>query len=202
LQRCFRMSWGEPARQEKGVFVKERQRSEVWRQLVAQLREEFLALDAAEIAQIQQIGQRISLLQQELDRLFDQGDGVQQCRECQGDCCACGHNHLTLANVLILMANQVAVPSLDFKQACPLLGEQGCHLPASYRPYNCISFLCDRIEEKLSRQQTERFYQIDRELRTLYAHFAQRYAGGSLSGLLVAQQRLQGQPFLRRIDLD
>jgi hypothetical protein len=91
---------------------------------------------------------------------------------------------------------------MDFSASCPLLGSTGCALPAERRPYNCISFLCDRIEGQLQAHEVETFYALERELRDLYLLFAERYAGGSMAGLLLAARRLRGAPFLQRVDKD
>ncbi len=175
------------------------QRETLWQELLLQVRTEYRQLNDQERAWISTTCNQISLLQSELDQLFRQADGVTVCGDCQGDCCALGHNHLTLANLLLFFVQAVEIPELDYSATCPLLGVRGCLLPAGQRPYNCISFLCDRIEDKLQQQEVERFYLIESELRKLYGLFAARYTGGSMSGLLLAARRLQGRPFLQRI---
>ncbi len=176
------------------------QRTQTWQQLVGQLKTEYEQLDLQEKTWIDQACSRIMLLQDQLDLLFRQGDGLKQCENCQGDCCALGHNHMTLANILLLISQSRDLPELNFASTCPLLGPQGCQLPAAQRPYNCISFLCDRIEDQLQTEEIAGFYRIEKELRALYRSFASRYTGGSMSGLLLAARRLQGGKFLSRID--
>ena len=178
------------------------ERSEVWRQLVERVAAEYAVLDPVERDWVGCNCERIAELQRQLDELFRRGEGEGTCRTCGGDCCALGHNHMTLANLLLLLSRGSEVPSLDFAATCPLLGSAGCLLPAEVRPYNCISFLCDKIEDRLSASEVKRFYALEQELRSVYQAFAARYAGGGLSGLLLAAQRLQGRPFLRRIDRD
>lgn len=178
------------------------ERARTWRQLVEQLGAEYAGLDEREEVWIRRRCARIAELQRQLDELFRKGDGEGQCRDCRGDCCALGHNHMTLANLLLLLDRGDKIPLLDFAATCPLLGSAGCVLAAEQRPYNCISFLCDRIEDRLTADEVERFYTLERELRGCYQAFAARYAGGGMSGMLLAARRLQGRPLLQRIDRD
>jgi len=147
------------------------------------------------------IGQRLAKMEKiqlELDRLFRRGAGEQVCQTCQGDCCAKGHNHLTLANLLGYLLDGEYLPPAEFSRTCPFLAENGCLLPASRRPYNCISFVCDRIEENLMPDEIEQFYALEQRLRSFYQEFAVRYAGAALTGLLIQDQRLEGRSFFSR----
>lgn len=175
------------------------ERQELWDRLVKQVATEYRQLDDKERNWIRQACEQISHLQQQLDALFCRADGLRQCRDCRGDCCALGHNHLTLANLLIFLDAEIEPPSLDFGATCPLLGPAGCAVPAAQRPYNCISFLCDRIEDQLDPAGVAEFYRLERALRDCYRAFAARYTGGSMSGLLLAARRLDGRPFLQRL---
>ncbi len=177
------------------------EREQLWQQLVDQIGAEYHQLEVSERTWIQKTCDRISCVQERLDQLFRRGDGLRQCQDCRGDCCALGHNHLTLANLLLFLSQDVRLPTLDFSSTCPLLGTRGCLLAAGQRPYNCISFLCDRIEDQLQKSDVECFYLLEKELRAIYRMFADRYAGGSMSGLLLTAKRLRGQPYLKRIDL-
>lgn len=174
-------------------------REDSWQQLTAQICREYTRLTQAERNWIAYHCRLIGFLQGKLDRLFLQAQGENSCRDCRGDCCALGHNHLTLANLLSLLSSDQRLPQLDFSKTCPLLTPKGCQLPAAYRPFNCISFICERIEAQLNTQQLADFYQTEKELRQLYRFFQQRYTGASFSGLLIAAARLQGRPFLRHL---
>ncbi len=176
------------------------ERRQNWQQLVTQVRDEFAQLDAQEKGWIEATCSLISRLQNQLDQLFKQADGLAKCKDCRGDCCALGHNHLTLANLLLWLSQDIDLPDLDFTSTCPLLSSNGCIVPAEQRPYSCISFLCDRLEGQLQSKDVESFYALERELRSLYRSFAERYAGGRLTGLLLTARRLQEKPFLQRID--
>jgi hypothetical protein len=173
-------------------------RSQCWQQLIQQAETEYQQLCGEEKIWIARQLRQIESLQLQLDQLFTRGQGAQVCASCLGGCCAKGHNHMTLPNLLSYLQFAERPPAADFSQPCPFLGGVGCLLPVSRRPYNCISFVCDRIEENLMLEEIEEFYAIDRQLRAIYQQFAERYAGAALTGLLIQAQRLGDQAFFRR----
>lgn len=177
--------------------MKRNTREQGWRQLVTQICAEYSQLAPTEKFWIRQQCEQIATLQQKLDQLFHQAQGQDVCRSCQGDCCTLGHNHLTLANMLGILDAGQPLPQLDFSKTCPLLTPEGCQLPAAYRPYNCISFVCEQVEGRLTPGQKSEFYAIEKELRHFYQLFHKRYAGGNFCGLLIAAEHLQNRPFLQ-----
>lgn len=170
-------------------------RDHLWRDILSRVLKDFAQLPEAERRWIAVRLPRIEALQQQLDRLFSSGNGDDTCAGCQGACCAHGHNHVTLVNLLSLVQKKKIPPPADFSQTCPFLSVQGCTLAVESRPYNCVTFICDKIEDALSDQQRERFYQLDQELRACYQEFSLRYRGAALTGLLIREQRHPGESF-------
>lgn len=167
-----------------------------WQRIILQLEREYRVLPETEKDWIAQQLRQIDRLQRALDELFRRADGEAICALCKGACCAKGHNHAGLVPVLACLQEGKAIPAVDFTVTCPWLGADGCSLAAGCRPYSCISFLCGKLEERLSDADVDRFYRLERELRTCYLAFAERYAGGGMSGLLLQDERLKGGPFL------
>jgi len=174
-----------------------RQRQQLWQRCVTTLREELAGLSAAELAWIDRQLAVVSGLQQQLHALFLAAGGSEACRACLGACCARGTYHLTLANLLGLLRRGEPLPEPDFSATCPMLGPEGCQLAVPDRPYNCVSFICEQLEERLEAEQVQRFYALEQELRQAYLAFDQRFRGGSLHGLLNIAERLE-VPFLQR----
>jgi len=172
------------------------ERSCRWQHIIKQVEADYRLLPVSEKAWIAQQLQQLATVQQRLQQLFEAGNGKQACRDCLGECCAKGHNHMTLANLLGFMQRGEQPPEPSFSQTCPFLGEQGCVLEVADRPYNCITFVCDIIENSLTSLQVTEFYALERQLRSLYQGFAERYAGAGLTGLLLQSERLNGQAFL------
>lgn len=167
-----------------------------WQDIVARVVAEYALLPVAEKRWIRKQLKQIEALQRQLDQLFSAADGEAVCRYCRGDCCAHGHNHLTLANLLSFVCREQPLPRADFSHTCPFLGSSGCRLAVESRPYNCVTFICDKIEATLTSSEKTDFYCCERRLRTLYGEFAARYPGAAMTGLLIADQRLAGRPFL------
>ncbi len=172
------------------------ERSRRWAQIVDQVVTEYQALAESEKDWIAVRLEQIGRLQGELQQLFYLGNGAEHCCSCLGECCHKGHNHMTLVNLLAYLAAGERPPQPDFTRTCPFLSASGCLLDEARRPYNCVTFICDMIEDSLSAEQVESFYQLDRQLRELYQQFSLRYAGAGMSGLLLQQRRLDGKPFL------
>jgi len=171
-------------------------RQQRWQRLVMQLQQEYLALPQAEKGWISLRLQELERLQQALDSLFRKAGGETACAGCEGACCAKGHNHMLLPNLLAYLQQGQLPPTADFSQTCPWLGAKGCLHGVVLRPYNCVTFLCATLEERLSSEDVEEFYRLDRELRLCYLSFTEHYAGGGMSGLLIQAERLAGRPFL------
>ncbi|PLY00100.1 MAG: hypothetical protein C0622_09465 [Desulfuromonas sp.] len=172
-------------------------RAQLWDGLMARALEAYRALAATEKEWIAGRLARIAQLQRELDTLFRAGNGLAACHNCGGDCCAKGHNHMTLANLLAFLQDGELPPVADFSLTCPFLGPQGCRLAVERRPYNCVTFICDEIEIALCPDQRRRFYSLDSELRQLYLEFSARYPAAAMTGLLIREQRSPGAPLLQ-----
>lgn len=173
----------------------QQERSQRWQRLISQITGDYQCLLKSEKDWIGERLLRIEILQQQLNRFFEQGRGVQSCSACQGDCCAIGHNHMTLANMLGYLSKEDQPPNADFSKTCPFLGEQGCLLTVGKRPYNCISFICDILENSLTSAEIAEFYALEQQLRVIYLQFAERYVGGGMTGLLLQEARLAGRSF-------
>ena len=97
---------------------------------------------------------------------------------------------MTLVEVLSALLSGVELPTPDPSATCPFLNSGGCTLEPGIRPFNCVTFNCERVEDRLSADQVEQFYSLERDLRALYAAFEDRYAGASLRGLIIRSRRL------------
>ena len=168
----------------------------LWTQTLGRLRRELAELPATQRDWLAQQITRIGQLQEELDRVFVAVGGPQICRDCLGGCCSRAKYHLTLSNILPYLLAGEDPPAPDFARPCPLLGPTGCQLPVLHRPFNCIIFLCDAIDQTLSAEQRQTFSQIESELRHVYHAIAERCPGASLRGLLIAAERLGARALL------
>ncbi len=168
-----------------------------WQDILPAISAELAALSAEEREWLQSRVDEIASLQESLDALYRRADGLEACAGCDGACCGCGRHHLTLTNLLGYLLDGQDPPSPDFSRTCPFLGAQGCLLPVARRPYNCITFFCEILDERLDEAERERLKELDHRLRHEYELVAQRYPVASLRGLWIALGRHDGRFLLR-----
>ncbi|MBW2511430.1 MAG: hypothetical protein JRE01_05295 [Deltaproteobacteria bacterium] len=161
-----------------------------WPTLLQKLRVELDALDGTDRQWLRDRLDSIAAIQLELDDLFRLVGGLQVCAECDGACCGCGRHHVTLTNLLGYLIAGEDPPSPDFTRTCPYLGKGGCVLPVARRPYNCITFFCEQLEENLSEEKRQQLCFMDQQLRREYQALAERYPAASLRGIWIALERI------------
>jgi len=172
--------------------------SQQWQHIVTSVQQELFSIAEDERQWIEQHLANIHELQLQMQQLFTQADGLNQCCQCQGGCCDHGHNHMTLVNLLSsLLAHKL--PKADFNKSCPFMGSHGCTLTVETRPFNCVTFICDKIENRMSASQREEFYDLEHQLRAQYLAFDQRFIGSSMRGLLIRSTRMAGNKFLAHV---
>ncbi len=161
-----------------------------WSALLQSISLEVASLGNDERAWLKQRLAAIAALQVELDELFCKAGGLTACRDCDGACCGCGRHHVTLTNLLAYLLEDETPPAPDFSRTCPFLAERGCLLTVDRRPYNCITFFCETLEEQLDADDCKALRSLDQRLRNQYQRIAARYPAASLRGLWIALQRL------------
>jgi hypothetical protein len=170
----------------------------LWVATLARARSELANLPAAErnwlAVQVASIGR----LQEELDCLFDAIGGPELCTSCLGGCCSGAKHHATLTNLLGYLLSGEEPPWPDFTQTCPFLGRCGCRLTAARRPFNCIIFLCEALDRRLTSEQRQLFVSTEGQLRATYEAVAACCPGASMRGLLLAAARVGDRPLLPR----
>jgi hypothetical protein len=75
------------------------------------------------------------------------------CQECGGQCCQNGKYRITVLDYLACLADEINFAA-DFTQKplCPYGTNTGCTLEPGFRPADCVLFICDTLEKKLSAQ--------------------------------------------------
>jgi len=170
--------------------------SALWAATLGRARGELAYLPATERNWFAVQVARVGRLQEELYLLFVAIGGPELCTACLGGCCGGAKHHATLTNLLGYLLNGEEPPWPDFSRTCPFLGHCGCRLAAARRPFNCIIFLCETLDGRLTGEQRQLFVQTERQLRAVYEAVAARCPGASLSGLLLAAARVGDRPLL------
>ena len=169
-----------------------------WERTLARCLVELNGLPQSEIAWLKGRLGLIIRLQEELDRLFRTANGPACCASCPERCCGCGRHHFTLTNLLGFLLQGTTPPRPDYSRTCPFAGEAGCDLEVAFRPYNCVSFVCEQVEAGMDDDARSDFSRIEKQLRGAYQALADRYPAASLQGLLIAMERTVDRPLLQR----
>lgn len=171
-----------------------------WSGLLKRIRQEITALSEVENAWLKKRFSVIGATQLALDELFRKVGGTESCARCDGCCCGCGRHHITLTTLLTYLLEDEDPPTPDFSSTCPYLGVQGCLLMVSRRPYNCITFFCEILDDQLNSNDNETLRTLDRQLRYEYQLIAARYPAATLRGLWIALERVGSGQLLRSVE--
>ncbi len=172
----------------------------LWQDIIQKVQVEWQASGEKDRAWITVKIERLTDLQQQIHCLVSVADGEDVCRDCAGACCEHGLYHPTLVTVLAHFVLNRPLPIPDFQQSCPYLGVAGCNFLPDVRPYNCLTFICELIEDRLSAEQRQALLTLELELRGIYEEFDRRYAGSSLRGLMNRGLDKKHQHLLERQD--
>jgi hypothetical protein len=88
------------------------------------------------------------------------------CCKCGGECCLNGKYRLNVFDTLAHIAAKFPVPvNFSQKPICPYGSHAGCSMEPGLRPADCITFICDAIDQKLSLPSRLIFDAAEQELR-------------------------------------
>lgn len=119
---------------------------------------------------------------EQLAAIVAQANAKSICRDCLGQCCMNGKFRLNTCDALVLSLEQLPLrPDFLQKPLCPYGGVQGCLLSPPFRPLDCILFICDQIEGRLSEADRSELLSGEVRLRE-YLQQASRLAGSPLAG--------------------
>lgn len=167
---------------------------------MALLSGEYASLPAPLQEEVRRISRQIMLLKDELHDFAESVDGAAICASCQGECCASGKYHFTVIDTLVFLATgkPLFVPRFDAEH-CPYLGDTGCLMEPATRPFNCITFNCERIEGMLEPSEQARFYALEKALRLSCREIEDLLGGRYMHGLLMNFEhdvQEEGRPLL------
>jgi hypothetical protein len=175
--------------------------SEKWDRGVAALEKEYALLSPGLKVQLDKCAHAVKSRKEQLHKIVSEVRAAHVCAQCLGECCKGGKNHVTVVDLLIYMGERKRLFTPAFELGiCPYLGKTGCVMKPEYRPLNCITFNCERIEEALEPLERDRFYAVEGELREFYNYYEQLFDNSFRYGLLSNYERslaCMGAPILR-----
>lgn len=166
---------------------------EKWEGALETVRREFFLLSPLLRAEIATRCTTIRSLKLELHEIAESADCADLCALCRGACCTAGKYHFTVIDLLAYLSCGRDLFTPRFAEAangggCPYAGSRGCLMEPQFRPYTCITFICEEVEDRLP-SGSERFYLLAGELRSLYADLERLFQKRFISGLIMNYDR-------------
>lgn len=157
-----------------------------WDEGVREVSRAFSLLGKPDLPRLGALCSRLASLKSALHALTRRVDPASHCTDCGGACCVAGKYHFTRADLLVYLKTDepLFVPRFD-NGLCPYLGPGACLMAPPFRPFTCITFNCELIEDRLAAEEVSRFYGLERELRDGYAELRALFPSGSLDGALL-----------------
>jgi hypothetical protein len=164
--------------------------AELWRRGVTLLTREFSLLSLERRDELGALLAEVGDVKEELCRLSDAAAGFAICSACRGDCCRAGRYHTTLLDLLACLALGESFLEPEFAPgSCPFLGSEGCRIGPRRRPFPCVIFICDLIDERLATDEATRFNKREQDLRLLLNRGGMRFGRNLTESLLIAMAR-------------
>jgi hypothetical protein len=159
-----------------------------WREGVGRVTAAFEALDPKQKGDLSALITRLMEQKRTMQALVEQVEAAVHCADCKGECCVAGKYHFTGVDLLAYLVTQAPLFAPLFGNGlCCYLAQERCLMPAPYRPFNCITFNCERIERLLPEPEVERFYQLERELRESYARIRALFPDSAMGHALLQE---------------
>ena len=157
-----------------------------WQEAVGKVAAAFERLPEAVRGNLATLAGGMVAHKEAMQQLVSGVDAAAHCAACGGACCVKGKYHFSAVDLLVYLATDrpLFAPRFD-NGLCPFLGEPACLIPAGYRPFNCITFNCDLIEDQLAREDVSRFYRMEQELVARYAAIRGVFPARSMDGPLL-----------------
>jgi hypothetical protein len=160
-------------------------KDETWDIAVNLEAREFRELDSVLLTKVDEIIREVLSVKIEITSIFDELNGGEICRQCLGECCQTGCYHFTAVDLLayLVTGRELFVPRFD-NGACPYLGDAGCLMEPCYRPYNCVTFVCEGIDAGMNSAARGRFAELSMGLIGLYQKLERLFANRFVYGIL------------------
>jgi hypothetical protein len=163
---------------------------EIWNGAITAVKTEFTTLPELILAKISTSTEIIKNHKKAIFALTEAVGGGKICENCRGECCNKGKYHFTIIDLLVFLVEGKALFTPRFgRERCPYAGDAGCLMEPEYRPFNCITFHCERLEELLGASDIEEFYQLEKKLRFQYSELENMFDNRFPCGLLSNYER-------------
>ena len=158
---------------------------QVWDLGAVRLKRLLAGLSASTMLELTVLLTRYRKAKEVLAAVVAEVDASYVCRECAGQCCQNGKYRINVFDVLARIAAEIpTVTDFSQKPLCPYGTDAGCTMEPGLRPADCVLFVCDAIERKLSPHSMLVLATEERGLRECI-HAASRLTGEQLGNPLL-----------------
>ena len=163
---------------------------ETWNLAVAAMAEEYERLSVTQRTAVAEVTEAVKTCKKALHLVIEAVAAADVCASCGGACCRTGKYHFTVVDLLVYLSDgrELFTPRFD-QDACPYLGERSCLMEPASRPYNCVTFNCEGVEQLLEPRAKERLVRLEQELRAYYSRLEELCGNRFMGGLLMNWER-------------
>lgn len=112
-------------------------------------------------------------------------DAADICQACGGACCSRGRYHFSAIDLLAYCITNTPLFTPDFTTgSCPFLLGNKCAMTPQYRPFTCITFHCEPMDELFSTDQRDQMRRLEANLTYMYDSLESLLATRLRGGLL------------------
>ena len=123
-------------------------------------------LSAGDMLELATLLNRYRKAKEALAAVVAEVDAADICRECAGQCCLNGKYRINVLDALARIVAEIpTAPDFFQKPLCPYGSDAGCTMEPGLRPADCIMFICDGIDRKLSPQASALFAAEEQNVR-------------------------------------
>ena len=163
---------------------------ELWSEAVASVQSEYLALPMPVKKRLHELSSEISELKAGHQKLASRFSPDLLCERCNGICCRYGKHHFTVVELIVYLVSEYELFTPSFENpVCPYIGDTGCLMEPALRPFNCIIFICEDLDNRLDEASRAELSAIEKKLRQLYLQIDQLLGNRFGNGLLISFRR-------------
>lgn len=124
---------------------------QVWEQGLIHASKRFASLVPHKKRQMMDLLAEYRQGKEALTEILTSLDSEAVCCDCGGKCCLNGKYRVNVFDVLAIYSSGIHITA-DFekKPLCPYGNCQGCLMGPGLRPADCVQFICDSLDERLS----------------------------------------------------
>jgi hypothetical protein len=160
---------------------------ELWSAATGEVQRGYLSLPDIVRSELAEILDRVAGLKSSIATL---AAADAECEKCGGICCRFGKHHFTVVDLLGYLNAEAELFSPDFENPiCPYHSGYGCKMPAAFRPYNCVIFICEEVECRLAAEDLNRLRSLEQTLKELYSRIEELLGNRFENGLFITYER-------------